>query len=102
MKIKFSALGENRTFLDELLSINDELNSSFEKYDRCMANFNAHGIDVSMIPSGSGTAAKTTTITTTVAGDHQPKQQSSDSDNLIDLGPNEGKPLSEQFQAIGI
>ena len=76
-----------------MLSVNDELNTSFEKYDRCMANFNAQGIDVTMIPSGSGTS-----ISSANASANQKPTLLGD---LIDLGPNADKPLSEQFNAIG-
>ncbi|KAF7624665.1 hypothetical protein Mgra_00010066 [Meloidogyne graminicola] len=37
----------------ELLSINDEFNATFGKYERCMSNFNANGIDLTMVESGS-------------------------------------------------
>ncbi|KAF7632778.1 hypothetical protein Mgra_00007840 [Meloidogyne graminicola] len=36
----------------ELLSINDEFNATFGKYERCMSNFNANGIDLTMVESG--------------------------------------------------
>lgn len=65
--------------------MNDELNSAFEKYDRCMTNFNAQGIDVSMVPSGSGT---------------QQQQKQQGQADLIDLG--ESKSLADQFQNIGL
>uniref|UniRef100_A0A914H062 Target of Myb protein 1 n=1 Tax=Globodera rostochiensis TaxID=31243 RepID=A0A914H062_GLORO len=45
----------NEEVIFELLSVNDELNSTFEKYDRCMTNYNAKGVDLSMVASGSGT-----------------------------------------------
>ncbi|KAL3092397.1 hypothetical protein niasHS_007606 [Heterodera schachtii] len=63
-----SVSNEEVTF--ELLSVNDELNTTFEKYDRCMANYNAKGVDLSMVASGSGTK----------------RQKEGEDELLIDLG----------------
>ena len=65
--------------------MNDELNSAFEKFDRCMANFDSKGVDLSVIQSGSRTFPKQT-----------------EGADLIDLGSERSPiPLKDQFQAIG-
>ncbi|KAL7070133.1 hypothetical protein ACQ4LE_010361 [Meloidogyne hapla] len=68
----------------ELLSINDEFNATFEKYERCMANFNANGIDLTMVESGSKINI------------NEGKLKESGND-LIDFGENNGKGKNEKI-----
>jgi len=73
--------------LDELLSINDEFNATFEKYERCMANFNANGIDLTMVESGSKININ----------EEKLKESGGGGSDLIDFGENNGKGKNEKI-----
>uniref|UniRef100_A0A914L9U1 GAT domain-containing protein n=1 Tax=Meloidogyne incognita TaxID=6306 RepID=A0A914L9U1_MELIC len=71
----------------ELLSINDEFNATFEKYERCMANFNANGIDLTMVESGSKININ----------EEKLKESGGGGSDLIDFGENNGKGKNEKI-----
>ncbi|CAK5073712.1 unnamed protein product [Meloidogyne enterolobii] len=72
----------------ELLSINDEFNATFEKYERCMANFNANGIDLTMVESGSKI---------NINNEEKLKESGGGGSDLIDFGENGGKGKNEKI-----